>query len=88
VAVATGVADDQPLSPGAGNWIYISGVEHLSESGQSIPIFYYNMTLESPIRSTSYDYSMDSVHIALYALISYALIPSVPQHGSKSLPLD
>ena len=39
VAVATGVADDQPLSPGTGNWIYISGAEHLSESSQSIPHF-------------------------------------------------
>ena len=39
-AVATGVADDQPLSPGTGNWIYISGVEHLSESSQSIPHFF------------------------------------------------
>ena len=40
VEVATGVADDQPLSPGAGNWIYISGVEHLSESSQSIPLYF------------------------------------------------
>jgi hypothetical protein len=40
VTVATGVTDDQPLSLGAGNWIYISGVEHLSESSQSIPHFF------------------------------------------------
>src|ERR1700735_473732 len=52
VAVATGVADNQPLSPGAGNWIYISGVEHLSESSQSIPIFYNHMTIENPLRLT------------------------------------
>ena len=52
MAVATGVADDQPLSPGTGNWIYISGAEHLTESSQSIPIFYYYMTIKTPFRSS------------------------------------
>ena len=66
MAVATGVADDQPLSPGTGNWIYICGVEHLSESSQLIPFFfYYDMTIESLLRSTNTDKERKSQGVAI-----------------------
>ena len=53
VAVATGVADDQPLSPGIGILIYKSGVEHLSDSIQLILTFLHEVSEKSRSLTTS-----------------------------------